>query len=186
MCSSNRGSDCEKCVVYTQSKTRDTRPPLVWCRVTGCSPRLLCEVQGAPRLPGPAAECRRIERVERRGCSAYFSQPYQGQDHQVIMCEWIRRGGPGISALTATFTLHSWPARIFLCWALTSRFSQETQNTHLTNLFRAEALLELYSVAEIAALLQYPCQTPARRCLLLSFFFWKQRPVVTHSLIKHF
>lgn len=148
---------CENCIVHTYSTTRHMRSPLVWGRVKDRSPRSSCRVQSAPCLPSPAGERRRTEWMERRDCPADFSQPYQGQGNHVIMCEWIRRGGPGISALPATFTLRFQPALIFLCWAFTSRFSHDTQNPHLTNLLRVEVPSELDSVPGIAASLKYPC-----------------------------
>lgn len=136
-----------------------------------CSPRLSPGVQSAPHLPIPAGRRGRIERVERRDYPACFSQPYQGQGHHVIMCEWIRRGSPGISVLISTFTLQYQPALIFLFWDLTGHFSHETWNLHRIDLLRVQAPSEVYAVPGVATSIKYPRQTSEGQCLLLPFFF---------------
>ena len=95
--------------------------------VKRCSPRLSSEVQGTPHLPSPAGLRGHTEHVERRDYPARFSQPYQGQGHHVIMCEWIRRGSPGISVLVSTFTLRNQPALIFLFCVFTGHFSRDSE-----------------------------------------------------------
>ena len=71
---------------YTYPKTRDRRSSLLRLRVK----RPQRQVQSAPHLPSPLRGADVYS--ERRRGAACFSQPYQGQGHHVIMCEWIRRG----------------------------------------------------------------------------------------------